>query len=72
MKYYYDLIIHTKDTNHISNIVKIDHRKIRKDVRKFISCDDVNMISLCRICSNGKMLQDRLFILTKNDVNKLY
>lgn len=72
MKYYYDLIVHTTETNHILNIINLDHRKIRKDVRKFISCEDVYMISLCRVSITGKMLQDRVFIKHKKDIKKFY
>lgn len=40
---------------------RIDHRKIRKDLRKFIKCDDVTVVVYTTVDSNGKMLTDRTF-----------
>ena len=40
---------------------KIDHRKFRKNLKKFIKCDDVTMVVYTTVDSNGRMLKDRTF-----------
>ena len=41
--------------------VEIDHRKLRKDLRKFIKCSDVTLVVYTTVDSKGKMLKDRTF-----------
>lgn len=40
---------------------QLDHRKIRKDLKKFINCSDVSVVVYTTVDGCGKMLKDRTF-----------
>lgn len=48
--------------------IKLDHRKFRKDLRKFIRCDDVTLVVYTWVDSEGKMLKDRTFCSNTKDI----
>lgn len=45
-----------------------DHRKFRKDLKKFIKCDDVTLVVYTTVDSKGKMLKDRKFCSSIKDI----
>lgn len=48
--------------------IKLDHRKVRKDLRKFIKCDDVRLVVYTWVDVEGSMLKDRTFCSNVKDI----
>ena len=46
----------------------LDHRKFRKDLKKFIKCDDVTLVVYTTVDSKGNMLKDRKFCTNIKDI----
>ena len=46
----------------------LDHRKFRKDLKKFIKCDDVTLVVYTTVDSKGNMLKDRKFCNNIKDI----
>ena len=47
---------------------KLDNRKVRKDLKKFIKCDDVTLVVYTTVDSKGNMLKDRKFCTNIKDI----
>ena len=54
-------VITTSNAYSFKPSVEIDHRKLRKDLKKFIKCSDVTLVVYTTVDSKGKMLKGRTF-----------
>ena len=69
MKRLFEFEVITADSVYSFNPeIKLDHRKFRKDLRKFIKCDDVRLVVYTWVDSEGNMLKDRNFCSNVKDI----
>lgn len=76
MNIYYDVVVHTQKRNYVSDPNLWDKRKLKKFLRRLISCDDVCFISVGKLkklnkSNSFKMVCDRLFIQSLSDVRRM-
>lgn len=72
-KIHYDMIIHTKSRNYISDPKIWDKRKLKRVLRKSIDCNDVELITVGKLKKvkgeiGLKMVCDRLFVSCIDDL----
>lgn len=69
----YEVIVHTDTHNYTSEPQVIKLKRLKKDLRRFIKCSDVFMISVGVLCSSSNsLLKDRIFINNEKDIQRLF
>lgn len=67
----YEVIVHTHYDNYIAEHQNIKLKRLKRDLRRFIKCTDVHMVSVGVVDINSKLLRDRLFIQKEKDIDFL-